>query len=91
MRSTTASARNRGGLRPIAGTGFKLAWVPEFEQATEINICLDPDATDKAHKIADALGRDRCRVIELPDKIDDLFLMGALDMDLLYEYIQGGL
>ena len=75
----------------IAGASFKLAWVPEFELATEIVICLDPDATDKAEKIADALGRDRCRIVELPGKIDDLFIMSALDMDLLYRYLEDGI
>ena len=75
----------------IAGTAFKSEWVPEFEKASSITICLDPDATDKAHKIAGVLGWDRCRIVELPGKIDDLLIMGALNMDTLYQYMQGGI
>jgi len=75
----------------IAGTAFKKSWVPEFKEADKIVLCLDPDATDKAYKIADVLGRSRCKIAELPGKIDDLFIMGVLDMDLLYDYIHGAL
>jgi len=73
----------------IAGTSFKKSWIAEFERATEIIICLDPDATDKAKKIADALGSERCKITELPAKIDDLINLGALDMDTLSQYVEG--
>lgn len=58
--------------------GLKL--LPEMlEDAEPIYICLDPDATHQAVDLAWTLGDDRCRVIELPDKIDDLILKYDLD------------
>lgn len=42
-----------------------------------VYICLDPDADPKA--IALTLGVERCRIMELPDKIDDLMIDGSLD------------
>lgn len=72
----------------ISGTSFKGDWIAEFKECDEIAICLDPDASDKAEKIAEALGRERCRLVELPAKIDDLIIMGALDMDGLANYLR---
>jgi hypothetical protein len=73
----------------IAGTAFKSEWVGDFKDADSITICLDPDATDKAEKIADLLGRQRCRIVELPAKIDDLLNMDALTLDSLWKYLKG--
>ena len=71
----------------IAGTAWKPEWCVQFEQVSEIVIGLDPDAIDKAEKIAEQLGRERCKLIELPDKIDDLINMGAFNKDDLWSYI----
>jgi len=67
-----------------AGKQLKEEYVPEFSQAEEIYICLDPDAREQAERAARLLGVGRCRVIDLPGKIDDLLLCGALQVsDLL--------
>lgn len=40
-----------------------------------IYLCLDPDVSEKEIlRVAEALGTDRVRVIDLPEKIDDLIL-----------------
>jgi hypothetical protein len=62
----------------IAGKSFKREWVEEFSGAARIWICLDPDATQASASIAAALGPDRCRILDLPDKIDDMFNAGTL-------------
>lgn len=74
----------------IAGKGFKHEWVAEFEAADRIYILLDPDATEAAQKVAVKLGVERCKVVTLPEKIDDLFLMNAIDLDLLWKLIDRG-
>lgn len=74
----------------VAGTAWKSEWCAEFEQVSEIAICLDPDATDKAEKIASQLGPERCKIIELPGKIDDLINAGVFDKDDLWSYVKHG-
>jgi Zinc-binding domain of primase-helicase len=51
----------------------------QLNNCDPLYICLDPDATPEAHKVALSVGADRCRLIELPDKIDDLILKYQLD------------
>lgn len=54
-----------------------------------IYVCPDPDTfipsapgkTSQAERLVSMLGRERVRVIELPDKIDDLIVAGNLDKD----------
>jgi len=72
----------------IAGKGFKFEWVPAFDEAKNIWIVLDPDADEAAEKIAERLGKERCKVVQLPEKIDDLFLIDAIDIDLLWLLIE---
>ena len=74
----------------VAGKGFKHEYVAQFDQAETIYICLDPDATAAADKVATMLGRERCKVVELPEKIDDLFLVDAINIDKLWKYMQRG-
>lgn len=64
----------------IAGKSFKREWVEEFAAVSRIWICLDPDARNTAPKIADLLGAARCRVIYLPNKIDDMLIAGTLQV-----------
>jgi hypothetical protein len=64
----------------IAGKSFKREWVEEFSGAARIWICLDPDARNTAPKIAGLLGAARCRVIYLPNKIDDMLIAGTLQV-----------
>jgi len=53
---------------------------PSVEQLVKLRdcdpviICLDPDAHNEVIKLVEILGRKRCRIIELPEKIDDLIL-----------------
>ena len=51
----------------------------KLAEADPIYICLDPDATQDARRLTAELGSDRCRLIELPDKIDDLIIKHRLD------------
>jgi hypothetical protein len=51
----------------------------KFAEADPIYLCFDPDATKEARTTAARLGKERCRLIELPDKIDDLILRHGLD------------
>lgn len=67
----TPSILRRISVVGIAGKGFKAAWVPEFSEADQIYICLDPDASDVSPKIARLLGRERCFILDLFGKIDD--------------------
>lgn len=60
-----------------------------FENYEPIWLCLDPDAyrVTKGHsaaeRLGEMLGKERVRFIELPDKIDDLINMGALDYPMI--------
>lgn len=50
-----------------------------FEKCDPVYICLDPDAANESVSIAASLGADRCRLITLPEKIDDLIIRCDLD------------
>jgi len=52
---------------------------PKFAEADPLYLCFDPDAIKEAKAAAARLGKERCRLIELPDKIDDLILCHHLD------------
>lgn len=51
---------------------------PQFIHAGRVWICLDPDATGEAVRLAEVLGAGRCRIIDLPGKIDDMLVEGSL-------------
>lgn len=63
----------------IPGHNLKDDLLAQFSACEKIWICLDPDAHRQAGELAGKLGAARCKVIKLPDKIDDLILMGILD------------
>lgn len=51
-----------------------------FQNSKRVFFVPDPDAQPKAcRRIVDEIGRDKVRVIDLPDKIDDLIVAGLLD------------
>ena len=60
--------------------GFPPHWAQRFEGFQRVNVALDPDATDEAHKLARLFG-DRGRVVVLPCKADDFFLAGGTDQN----------
>jgi hypothetical protein len=62
----------------IAGMNAKTSLLSALDKAEKIYICLDPDARKQAADLARSMGADRCKVIHLPEKVDDLFVMGAL-------------
>jgi hypothetical protein len=67
-----------------------------FENHEPIYVCLDPDAYEKRNpkqppaieKVISFLGNERVRVIELPDKIDDLIVTGVLNQARLQNIIK---
>ena len=70
--------------------GWSEKYAPEFEHAANVYIVLDPDAFSQSVKAARDIGAEKCRIIELPAKIDDLFNIGALDKKLLIQLIKQG-
>jgi hypothetical protein len=70
-----------------AGAGFKRESAEELKDASEIFICFDPDASREAENAAGILGRHRCRIVELPGKIDDMLVEGSLTPGDLYELL----
>jgi hypothetical protein len=62
-----------------AGQGFKPESAVELTGAERIWICLDPDASEAAGRVGKLLGPKRCRIIQLPSKIDDMLIDGRLD------------
>lgn len=87
-----AHPQNITGRMSIIGTTTKNinpAQLEELAGASLIWICLDPDARDEAAKTARALGADRCRIIDLPGKIDDMLNEGALNIERLGALMHG--
>lgn len=62
----------------IAGKNIPDDKLNALKDCDPLYICLDPDATREAKALAHRLGRDRTRIIELPDKIDDMILAHGL-------------
>ena len=73
------------------------SWKPEYldalKDADEIIICLDPDARKDADRLAITIG-PRAKILQLPDKIDDLITAGIIDgfdlIDMLDDPIHTG-
>lgn len=63
----------------VSGAAVKPALLREFENCTKIHILLDPDADQHAKTLAAALGGERCRILRMPGKIDDLLTAGVID------------
>lgn len=70
-----------------AGAGFKREAAEELSGASKIWVCFDPDATREAEAAAAVLGVERCKIVELPGKIDDMILEGSLTTADLYEIL----
>jgi ribosomal protein L37AE/L43A len=80
---------NRLSVVGISGHSMKAELVEEFDACGRIWICLDPDADKNAKELAKTLGETRCKLIHLPEKIDDLINMGALNARQLVEVLNG--
>lgn len=70
----------------VSGKSIKAEWLDELKPASEVIICLDPDARKEADNAARMIGADRARVMDLPGKIDDLINDGALTFGKLEWY-----
>jgi DNA primase len=66
--------------------GFPPAWATRFTEFERVNVCLDPDAEDKAVKLA-ALFGGRGHVVRLPAKPDDFFVEGGT-VELMEEFMR---
>jgi hypothetical protein len=62
----------------IPGKNPNKELLSKLEQCEPIYICLDPDARGEADKLAGELGAKKCRILELPMKIDDMILKFGL-------------
>ena len=75
----------QAGFANVGITGkrsFSTSWVPWFDHIKEVVVCLDPDATESAHKLAAIFG-ERARVATTPVKIDDAIVKyGASESDI---------
>jgi len=71
----------------VPGKGWREDWLGTFRKANRVTIILDPDATESARRLEKAIG-ERARVILLPEKIDDLIVMGVLDGFKLIEILE---
>jgi hypothetical protein len=77
------------GVMGLPGASPRPELLAELEGADTVFVCLDPDTFIKpakggpdweppAERLARAIGREKCRIIRLPDKIDDMITIGAL-------------
>jgi hypothetical protein len=75
----------------IVGTmgkaGFQKAWASRFSRFDEVLICLDPDAIDKAREVSSWFG-GRARVVDLPVKPDDFFVLHKGTPDQFREFVR---
>lgn len=63
----------------IPGKNIKADLLTQLDKCDPVYICLDPDAGRESYQFAQMIGAERARLIELPDKIDDLILKHKLD------------
>ena len=57
-------------------TGFPDTWAVRFADFGIVYVCLDPDATDEARRVAGLFG-SRGRIVQLVCKADDFFVNGG--------------
>lgn len=75
----------------MPGMNPKPEMVQKFLGAAEpIYICLDPDALPQAQQMARDLGRERCRIVEVPAKVDDLMLRYDLGREWMEKLMRTG-
>jgi hypothetical protein len=70
---------DQNGVQTVGIMGksaFPPAWAKRFTGFERVNVCLDPDAEDRAIKLA-RLFNGRGRMVILPVKPDDFFVMGG--------------
>lgn len=70
---------SQNGIQTVGIMGkaaFPPAWATRFGDFERVNVCLDPDAEDKAVKLARLFG-GRGHMVVLPVKPDDFFVMGG--------------
>lgn len=70
------------------GHSLKADLVSAFDGCERIWICLDPDANRQAAELAKVLGERRCKIIKLPDKIDDLINLGIIDAGDIFSFME---
>lgn len=63
----------------VSGKSIKPEWLDELSGASEVYICLDPDARKEAEQTAHTIGPERARLLDLPGKIDDMINEGSID------------
>ena len=70
----------------VPGKNWKPEWVEKFRKADRVFVNLDPDANRESAILAASVG-ENARAFKLPGKIDDLILIGALDVFKLYDLL----
>lgn len=65
---------------------FKESWVPKFDRFKRVYVALDPDADEDAYKIA-TMFNGRGRIVELPMKADDFFVIAGGNSDDFMNYV----
>lgn len=78
------------GKMQVVGVPTKtpnLEMLAKFDGYDKVIVCLDPDASvvekngaSPLNRMVNALGKDRVRVLELPDKVDDMIVRHGLDI-----------
>ena len=70
-------------------TGFNNKWVKKFDRFKLVNVALDPDAEKQAIDLAAKFG-GRGRIIQLPEKIDDMITKYGATRDDIEWFIRQG-
>jgi hypothetical protein len=73
----------------IGQQGFKEKWAPYFKQFGTVHVALDPDASGASKRLA-ALFDGRGRVVDLPVKADDFFVVYGGTRDDFENYVKLG-
>jgi hypothetical protein len=66
------------------GKAMKADLLAEFSDCRRVWIIPDPDAAREGRAMAEAIGADKCKIITLPGKVDDLITAGVIDGADLY-------
>jgi hypothetical protein len=68
---------------------FKPAWARWFEPFTEVIVCLDPGADKQAQRVAAIIG-GRARIVVLPVKPDDFFVLYGRTRETFQHWLRYG-
>jgi len=63
---------------------FNREWLPWFQNAAEVIVCLDPDATESAQRLGEILtdgGHRNVKIASFPSKPDDLLVLHGANED----------